>query len=53
MKTLFAIDCSGSVEGQILYHEELDKIMEEYYKNDDDIIYMWDSVDIISIMLNN
>ena len=48
MKTLFAIDCSGSVEGNELYHKELNKIMEEYYKNNDDIIYMWDSVDSIS-----
>ena len=48
MKTLFAIDCSGSVAGHELYHEELNKIMEEYYKNDDDIIYMWDSVNDIS-----
>ena len=47
MKTLFAIDCSGSVAGHELYHEELNKIMEEYYKSDD-IIYMWDSVDSIS-----
>ena len=47
MKTLFTIDCSGSVEGHELYHEELNKIMEEYYKSDD-IIYMWDSVDSIS-----
>jgi hypothetical protein len=50
MKTLFAIDCSGSVAGHELYHEELNKIMEEYYKNDDDIIYMWDSVDSISLV---
>ena len=42
MKTLFAIDCSGSVSGVKLYHDELNQIMEEYYKNDD-IIYMWDS----------
>ncbi len=48
MKTLFAIDCSGSVEGNELYHKELNKIMEEYYKNNDDIIYMWDSLNDIS-----
>ena len=50
MKTLFANDCSGSVDGHELYHEELNKIMEEYDKNDDDIIYMWDSVDSISLV---
>jgi hypothetical protein len=46
-ETLFAIDCSGSVKGQRLYHEKLDKIMDEYYK-DCDIIYMWDSEGSIS-----
>ena len=32
MKTLFAIDCSGSVEGHELYHEELNKIWKNITK---------------------
>ena len=32
MKILFAIDCSGSVEGHELYHEELNKIWKNITK---------------------
>ena len=41
MKTLFTIDCSGSVDGKILYHKELEKIIDEYYK-EGDTFYLWD-----------
>ena len=49
LKTLWAIDCSGSVGGQSLYHTELAKIVDEYYKPGDDI-WLWDdSIDHINI----
>jgi len=38
MKTLFAIDCSGSVNMKDLYHFKVDKIIKEYYK-EGDLIY--------------
>ena len=41
MKTLFAIDCSTSVRYNHFYFNELSKIMNEYYKEDEDIIYLW------------
>ena len=40
MKILFAIDCSYSIKGKKLYFNELEKIMDKYYKNGD-IIYIW------------
>ena len=42
LRTLWAIDCSGSVSRCVPYHEELKKIVEEYYKENDDI-WLWDS----------
>lgn len=42
MKTLFAIDFSGSVSGCSLYHSELKNIINEYYK-EGDAIYLWNS----------
>ena len=41
MKTLFCIDCSGSVEKCVLYHNVTKKIFNEFYKNGD-LIYLWD-----------
>ena len=32
MKTLFIIDCSGSVIRKILYHKEFEKIIDEYWR---------------------
>ena len=40
MKILFAIDCSGSTIRKKLYFNELEKIMDKYYKNGD-LIYIW------------
>ena len=39
MKTIFAIDSSGSVGGCDLYHDNLRKIIDEYYK-EGDIFYL-------------
>ena len=41
MKTLFAIDCSTSVRNNHFYFNELTKIMNEYYIEGRDIIYIW------------
>ena len=40
MKTLFAIDCSESIKENQLYHSELNKIINEYYK-EGDLFYLW------------
>ena len=40
MKTLFAIDNSGSVSYNSFYHNEVKKIFDKYYKNGD-IAYFW------------
>jgi hypothetical protein len=41
LRTLWAIDCSGSVHRDQLYHSELKKILDEYYKNGDEF-WLWD-----------
>ena len=41
MKTLFAIDCSRSIRRKkSFYHQELNQIINEYYK-EGDIFYLW------------
>ena len=42
LRTLWAIDCSGSVNGFALYHDALKKIVSQYYKEGDDI-WLWDN----------
>ena len=41
MRTLFAIDCSNSIHSEKLYHKELNKLINEYYK-EGDLFYLWD-----------
>ncbi|KAH0789975.1 hypothetical protein GPJ56_006102 [Histomonas meleagridis] len=41
---LFAIDCSGSVRGNIFYHSELRKIIENEYKPGDKI-FIWSNLE--------
>ena len=42
LKNLFAFDNSGSISGNSLYFNEIDKIVKKYYKNGDKF-YFWDS----------
>ena len=42
MKTLFAIDSSGSVKRNTFYHNNLKKIIDKYYSQGD-IFYLWAS----------
>ncbi len=43
MKTLFTIDCSASIEVNKLYGKELEKIIDEYYKEGDSF-YLWSNI---------
>ena len=45
MKTLFAIDNSGSVSNNVFYHNEVNKIFNKYYKNGD-IAYFWNDPEV-------
>ena len=45
MKTLFAIDNSGSVSDNSFYHNEVKKIFDKYYKNGD-IAYFWNDPEV-------
>ena len=42
LKNLFAFDNSGSISGNSLYFNEIDRIVKKYYKNGDKF-YFWDS----------
>ena len=42
LKTLFAFDCSGSVNGNSIYFNEINRIIKEYYKNGDKF-FLWSS----------
>ncbi len=41
-KKCFAIDYSGSTNGEIFYHKNVKEILDKKYNNKDDII-IWDS----------
>ncbi len=40
-KTIFAFDCSGSINGNELYFNKLRDIIDKYHKNEDDKFYTW------------
>ena len=42
LRHIFAIDCSYSVHRNTLYHQELKKIIDEFYHSKDEI-YLWGS----------
>ena len=42
LKTLFAFDNSGSITGNSVYFNEIDRLLKKYYK-DGDKIYLWGS----------
>ena len=45
MKTLFAIDTSGSTNGSEFYYNELEKIVKKHYdEKRGDIFYLWNSI---------
>lgn len=48
MKKLFAIDISGSVMNVAFYHENVKKILEKYYQNDDAIIVWTSNYQVVS-----
>ena len=44
MKTLFAVDCSGSITGFEIYFKKLRELRNKYYKSErGDKFYIWGS----------